>query len=314
SFYPIVNDLAVAGSGDLFGRSATTLVAESRVGDDRLNFGAASAIDPGSGNPDPGPAADAPLPSRSPQGMPTSPSIPLMHRPLVPEVWLHDANIALIGIVGVVAASLVGGLIAAIGSVRWLPPPAKASSARASLPEDLNDRQACLILVEQSASLWRGAEASVLRLDHAAPIRALLLGELRKVEQRLSRDVNTSTMRGGALTTRQATDYWKVLRQRLRGTARDLERILATAEAAVETLGDHLGHEPKMPRTREEALLVLGASQGADDQVLSRLVRALRQCWHPDLAQTEADRSYRHARLAQINVAYDVLTGRRSEG
>lgn len=244
----------------------------------------------------------------------STPGPSLFSGPIFETGWLRNVDATLIGIAGTVALSFLSGLLVIAGSAGrrvFLQKPTDKS--RLAITEDQNDRQACLGLVEQAGALWRSAETAVLRLDEAAPIRRLLLNELRQVERLLSRDVNMQTMNRGALTARMSGDYWRILRQRLRRTIRDLERILATADAAIETLGD-TGHEPRMPRTREEALLVLGASKGADVEVLNRLVRALRQCWHPDLAQTDADRVYRDARLAQINVAYDLLTGRRVEG
>ena len=108
-------------------------------------------------------------------------------------------------------------------------------------------------------------------------------------------------------------EYWITLRQRLRRTVRDLERIRATADAALSTVGSK-NELPRVPETKAESLVVLGANREVDHDTLHRLVRALRQCWHPDLARTDEDRQYRNARIAQINVAYDILTGRRAEG
>lgn len=230
----------------------------------------------------------------------------------VSGLGVDHRQLAWIGVAGAVAISVVGGLLAFPATRQHL----IGGRRQKALPKnpDPDDREMCLTLVDQAASLWRDAEAAVLRLDQSAPIRTHLLDELRQVEQRLSRDVNTETMTSGALTTQMSSEYWRLLRQRLRRTIRDLDRILATALAAIETLGDQAGEQPRIPKTRDEALLVLGASQGADAEVLGRLVKALRQCWHPDLAQTDADRVYRDARLTQINVAYDILTGRRVEG
>ncbi len=222
------------------------------------------------------------------------------------------ATMLVLGFAAVLAFGLLGGVAYAVRT-RVLPK-SEREMPQVGAQATGDDRQACLGLVEQAASLWRNAEAAVLKLDETAPIRAHLLQELRKVEQQLSRDVNAQSMTKGALTTEMTGAYWKLLRQRLRRTIRDLDRIVATANAAIETLGSNEGLEPRIPKTREEALLVLGASQGADGEVLNRLVKALRQCWHPDLALSDADRKYRDARLTQINVAYDILTGRRVEG
>jgi hypothetical protein len=68
----------------------------------------------------------------------------------------------------------------------------------------------------------------------------------------------------------------------------------------------------EMPSTPAEALQVLGASPDAAIDVIKKIVDGLRQSWHPDLARSEDDRLYREQRLKQINVAWDILSGRRS--
>src|SRR5262249_54215318 len=68
----------------------------------------------------------------------------------------------------------------------------------------------------------------------------------------------------------------------------------------------------QMPRTRQEACGVLGASPDAGEAALKKIVDGLRQSWHPDLATSEADRNLREHRTAQINVAWDILSGRQS--
>lgn len=46
--------------------------------------------------------------------------------------------------------------------------------------------------------------------------------------------------------------------------------------------------------------------------MIKKIVDGLRQSWHPDLAKSEDDRLYREQRVTQINVAWDILSGRRS--
>jgi hypothetical protein len=62
-----------------------------------------------------------------------------------------------------------------------------------------------------------------------------------------------------------------------------------------------------MPASREEALALLGLSAGATDAVIRKVVEALRQSWHPDLATDEADRAMREERIKAINVAAGLL-------
>ena len=67
-----------------------------------------------------------------------------------------------------------------------------------------------------------------------------------------------------------------------------------------------------MPATYAEALEVLGASPEASLAAIKKIVDGLRQSWHPDLARSEADRRQRQRRLQQINVAWDLVSQRRT--
>ena len=67
-----------------------------------------------------------------------------------------------------------------------------------------------------------------------------------------------------------------------------------------------------LPKSRTEALRMLGAAPDAGKDTLKRLVKRLRQTWHPDRAKHEDDRRMRETRLKQINVAWDILSGKRA--
>jgi DnaJ-class molecular chaperone len=62
-----------------------------------------------------------------------------------------------------------------------------------------------------------------------------------------------------------------------------------------------------MPATRDDALALLGLSAGATESAIRKVVEALRQSWHPDLAADEADRAAREERMKAINVAAGLL-------
>jgi DnaJ-domain-containing protein 1 len=64
---------------------------------------------------------------------------------------------------------------------------------------------------------------------------------------------------------------------------------------------------------RAAAYAVLGANPEVDATTLKKLVDALRRAWHPDLARDETDRLKREERIKQINVAWDLIQGRRLE-
>ncbi len=70
--------------------------------------------------------------------------------------------------------------------------------------------------------------------------------------------------------------------------------------------------EASVPTTYDEALEVLGASPESSTVAIKKIVDGLRQSWHPDLARSETDRLQREARVRQINVAWDLVSQRRS--
>lgn len=73
-----------------------------------------------------------------------------------------------------------------------------------------------------------------------------------------------------------------------------------------------LSGEVPVPATYAEALSVLGASPDASITAIKKIVDGLRQSWHPDLARSEADRIHRERRLRQVNVAWDLVSQRRT--
>ena len=70
-----------------------------------------------------------------------------------------------------------------------------------------------------------------------------------------------------------------------------------------------------IPETRAEALEILGmgVTPDANDAAIKKIVDGLRLSWHPDLARDEADRQLRELRLKQINVAWEIIQGRRGQ-
>jgi hypothetical protein len=102
------------------------------------------------------------------------------------------------------------------------------------------------------------------------------------------------------------------------GAARDTGRSsLAPSAAAARTPpgGSVAEWGDRMPRTRAEALQVLGigVAPTASDSALKKIVDGLRQSWHPDHAADETDRAMREVRSKQINAAWDLLRSQRAE-
>jgi hypothetical protein len=66
-----------------------------------------------------------------------------------------------------------------------------------------------------------------------------------------------------------------------------------------------------LPSTLGEALIVLCASPETERDMLKELVKGLRRRWHPDYALHDEDRRVRERKLKQINVAWDIVCGKR---
>lgn len=143
------------------------------------------------------------------------------------------------------------------------------------------------------------------RLAMMAPLRNALSRDLQSSERRLAVVV-------AAISTRNGVDEeaWTRARRRLERIATDLDRLQHIAESAVSSLSG-LGSVRALPRNKDEAYLTLGVTPGVSEAILKRLVEALRISWHPDLAQNEADREARDVRIKEINVAWDLITGKR---
>ena len=70
----------------------------------------------------------------------------------------------------------------------------------------------------------------------------------------------------------------------------------------------------RIPRTRDEALQVLGMGVTPDANIaaIKKIVDGLRASWHPDHASGDVDRQMRELRLKQINAAWEIIAGKRA--
>jgi len=100
-----------------------------------------------------------------------------------------------------------------------------------------------------------------------------------------------------------------LLNRRVMWQARDAFGDAAVAPADVTKKFD--GNDDWLPSTHIDALLLLGAGPETAKEALKKSVNRLRQSWHPDLARTDEDRRVRERRLKQINVAWEIITGKR---
>jgi hypothetical protein len=149
-------------------------------------------------------------------------------------------------------------------------------------------------------------EGVVGLVDPQLPLRRVLDEETRRVRQRLA-------------VAKSAVAHDADHRDRLPAAAyrvlmRDLERISRIAESAKESISGSKSAVTagiKIPTTRAEAFEVLGINGSVGEATVKKVVDALRMSWHPDLAQDDADRVMREERIKQINVAMELIAGKR---
>ena len=151
--------------------------------------------------------------------------------------------------------------------------------------------------------LRTNADVVLEDLKSAAPLRGVLRQELDLISTRLS-----DVPRAGSAPLPP-----RMLRQRYQGGIRELHRVIKIAEGAAASFSS-AAYRPAVPTNRDEAYELLGVNDSVSDATLKKVVDALRMSWHPDHARDEADRDRREERTKQINVAWDLITGRRGAG
>lgn len=129
-------------------------------------------------------------------------------------------------------------------------------------------------------------------------MRDLLSADLADIDVLL-----TSPRLALAMETRNADEARRLLEVAIAG----LQRIRTLARIEHERAPPIAAPAPVAPRTPDEAYAFLGVNPNADERVAKKVVDALRQNWHPDLATDAADRSTRETRIKQINAAWDLV-------
>lgn len=191
------------------------------------------------------------------------------------------------------AATAAAGVLA----VRWLsrektPPRA----ARTSTGDTALDNA-----IEQVATLLNQTSGLVAALKPGLPLKDVLEQETALVGQRLSA-LGGSDAAGGAASAKSAA--------LLRAMIRDLERVRRIAESARGSL-EAAETVVRIPQTKSEAYVVLGVNPDVSDGILKKIVDGLRMTWHPDHARDDQDRSLREDRIKQINIAWELINGKR---
>ena len=162
--------------------------------------------------------------------------------------------------------------------------------------------EACRELMKRVAAELVNAMGAVNSLKGVPALQTALHTELESIRRSLG---FTPQFRG---TAGEKKD-WKQIRSQLILSLQGTQRIIGIAEAARTSFSVHPA-ALEVITTRLEAYAFLGVNASASDTVLKKAVNALRECWHPDLATDEEDRRLREIRIKQINVAWDLITGK----
>jgi hypothetical protein len=162
--------------------------------------------------------------------------------------------------------------------------------------------EACHEMMKQVAAELVNAMSAVNSLKGIPALQTALHAELESIRRSLG---FTPQFRG---TPGEKKD-WKQIRSQLILSLQGTQRIIGIAEAARTSFSVHPA-ALEVITTRLEAYAFLGVNANASEAVLKKAVNALRECWHPDLATDEEDRRLREIRIKQINVAWDLITGK----
>lgn len=165
------------------------------------------------------------------------------------------------------------------------------------------DAQMCGELCRTGQGLIGEINVRIDDIQGAAPLRRVLLREVRAMEQFLGTTIQTAP---------DDPREWRRMRLRLQRVVTDLIRLKDITDGARRSLTSRIISD-ELPRDKMEAYEVLGANPEASEKILKRLVDALRATWHPDLAANDDDRALRDRRIKQINVAWDLITDKRNE-
>jgi hypothetical protein len=188
-----------------------------------------------------------------------------------------------------------------------------ASAARASpsphssslgLTARIDEARLFDIVKSDAASHATALHAALASLTGVPALRESIMDALAVLERR-----QTAILAQPA-TTDEAR---RQMRQRLERVLHDLRRLREIGDSARISLAAGAPSRG-FPRDRESAFHALGVHADVDTKILKKLVDALRQSWHPDQARDDADRQMREDRIKEINVAWELIVGKRAAG
>jgi hypothetical protein len=155
-------------------------------------------------------------------------------------------------------------------------------------------------LLQLKAMLAR-TEAAVAMLSSAAMVREVMQSELAGIRVRID-EAERASLRGSTPVMKLAAQFRQI--------ARDIDRVQNITQSASHSFNMHT-QSVAIPTTIADAYTLIGVSPSDGEVIAKRVIDNLRMSSHPDHAQTELDRLEREARIKQINVASDLISGRR---
>lgn len=169
--------------------------------------------------------------------------------------------------------------------------------------DDTPEAQAAREMERLAAELLSRIERHADSLPSAEPLKRALAREIHRHRRRLDAAAGVLPLKPEA---------WPRHRARLTAHLQELMRLNDIVDGATRSLV-RMETEVGAPGDKREAYALLGVNPEVSDRVLKKLVEALRAAWHPDLAKDDDDRRMREERIKQINVAWDLITGKRQE-
>jgi hypothetical protein len=170
-------------------------------------------------------------------------------------------------------------------------------------PEGKADPALSSALLQLKAMLAR-TEAAVAMLSSQAVVREVMQSELAVIRGRIE-EAERASHRGSTPVMKLAAQFRQI--------ARDIDRVQNIAQSASRSFSIH-AQATSIPTSVTEAYALIGVDPTDGEIVAKRVIDGLRMSSHPDHAQNEADRLDRESRIKQINVASDLITGRRQPG
>lgn len=180
-----------------------------------------------------------------------------------------------------------------------------ADDPRGTAATRLDEQQLFEIVRSTTHQQLDGVRSAIRALSAAPPLRSAITDAMHVLERRYQSILQTAPADD---ETRRRT------RARLERVLHDLRRLREIGESAVVSFTATGRMVRELPRTRLEAFEMLGVNPDVDMKILKKLVDALRQSWHPDLAKSDDDRRIRDERIKEINIAWELIVGKRADG